>query len=169
MIGSRNLRLNQASNITMYETSTASFLRSNLKAAWLMVAALSLALPVFVPSFGWLDPFTNVIGIASTLMFVLSFPLSILAAPLSFLIDAFFSVNPQTIGGHYLNVCVMFVLGAIQWFWLAPKVWRAFTARRGQSELVETEATLSLDGGEDFEPAEASDVTPLEKVLRDQS
>ena len=151
----------------MFESSATGFLRANLKALWLMVAALSLTLPVFVPSFGWFDAFTNVIGTASTLMFILSFPLSILAAPLSFLIDAFFSVNPQTIGGHYLSVCVTFMLGAVQWFLIVPSLWRAFSKRREPTRMIDQTSVNRLDSGENFEPAECDQNTPLERVLKD--
>ena len=159
-----SLRLMASKSIMLFDGVVSDYFKSNLRAFWLMTAALSLVLPVFVPSFGWLNPFTNVIGMATALMFILSFPLSLLAAPITFLIDVLLGVDPRTIGGRYLSVCVMFVLGAVQWFWIAPRVWRG-VQRRYTDELSDTTNDRFLNENESFQVANVEIATPLEKVI----
>jgi hypothetical protein len=140
--------------------------KTNLRAIWLVAAALSLTLPVFVPSFNTLNPLSNIISVATLTMFVLSFPMSLLAVPLSFIAGVLFGIDTTAIGGEYLAVCLMFALGAVQWFWLVPRLWRRQTlvdrSLRATNDLA---ALQEADNRMDFEAA--SDQTPLEKVFKE--
>ena len=140
--------------------------KSNARAAWLTAGALSLALPVFVPSFGWLNPFTDVIGMANLVMFALSFPSSVVAIPWSYSLGSSLGIEPNTMGGRYLAVWVMFLLGAIQWFWLVPKLGRAIKERR-KNELAGSADSVRLNESPEFDAARTQTTTPLERALND--
>ena len=97
----------------------------NLSPIWLLISAAALTLPVFLPSSA--NPqyfFQDIIGTITTTMYILSFPAGLLALPTMFLAELFLGVNPNTIGGMYVNVFLLCVLGYVQWFWIVPRIWR---------------------------------------------
>jgi hypothetical protein len=120
-----------------------------------------MTLPVFVPSIDSLNPLSNVIGTATATMFILSFPSSLLAIPLSFVISILFRIDTDAIDGQYLGVCLMFALGAIQWFWLVPAVWRRRTEANIQLPRP-VDSPILTEGIAEFSSAAQ---TPLEKIL----
>jgi hypothetical protein len=141
----------------------SEFIKSNLRAMWLTVAALSMTLPIFVPSFNTIGPLSNVIGTATLMMFILSFPSGLLAEPILFAAGSLFGIDPNAIGGEYLGVCLMLALGAAQWFWLVPRLWRRQAA--AASELPQPfYHDLLADAATGSEVAEQ---TPLERILKD--
>lgn len=92
----------------------------SLKQIWLAVGIFSLILPVFLPSeAGANNVFLNVVGVVNILMFVLSLPCSVFGLPVVFLAWYELGMNPNSIEGAYLNTILFFVLGFVQWFWLA--------------------------------------------------
>ena len=98
-------------------------LKFRLSSMWLFVSIFTLVLPVFVPSYSSFNPATNAIGVATASMFILSFPSSLFGILLLPFMDATLGVDPLSIQGMYVNLLVLFVLGLVQWFWIAPKIW----------------------------------------------
>ncbi len=93
----------------------------SFKQAWLAISVLMLELPVFFPSYSNPETiFQSAIGIASVSMFFLSFPMSLIGVPLGFFISKLLGIDPASIGGMYLSLLVLFVMGFVQWFLIAP-------------------------------------------------
>jgi hypothetical protein len=92
----------------------------SLKQIWLAVGIFSLILPVFLPSEADSNNvFLNVIGIVNIVMFILSFPCSLFGLPVVFFAWYVLEIDPNSIQGAYLNTILFFVLGVVQWFWIA--------------------------------------------------
>jgi hypothetical protein len=93
-------------------------LKTNLKRIWTIAAALSLGLMIYL-YFGEIESATlvNTILALDVVMFILSLPVSVFAAPVVFSAWYFLELNPLA-EGVYLNTIVLFLLGALQWFWL---------------------------------------------------
>ena len=125
-----------------------------------------MTLPIFVPSLNSLNPLSNVIGAATLTMFVLSFPSGLLAIPLSFIASGLFRIDTNSIGGEYLGVCLMFALGAVQWFWLVPSLWRRRTAMEYLDSLP-NDVTSFAEADTPVEFGVAADQTPLEKIFKE--
>jgi hypothetical protein len=100
--------------------------KTSLLWMWLLVSAVSMVLPIFLPSVGSsVNPTANVIGTATATMFILSFPSSLFGIPLLVFVDYALGVDPNSIQGMYVNLFLLFVLGSVQWFWIVPRVWRS--------------------------------------------
>ena len=156
-------------NETMNEMS--EYLRQNLRALWIMVALLSLVLPVFVPSFPNSHSFfPSVIGMGTVSMFILSFPSSLFALPAMSFVQATFGFDPNTIGGMYLNLVLMFALGFVQWFLIFPRVWRnkpgvqSLGLPRRAEEILLTETAADRNFG--FYDRRSR--SPLERAIDDE-
>ncbi|HEY8561086.1 MAG TPA: hypothetical protein VIL74_11995 [Pyrinomonadaceae bacterium] len=94
--------------------------KSRLRQIWLAVAVFSLILPVFLPSEAHSgSALLNVVGVVNIVMFVLSLPCSLFGLPVVFFAWYALSMNPHSVEGAYLNTILFFVLGAVQWFWIA--------------------------------------------------
>lgn len=93
-------------------------LKTNLKRIWTSAAVLSLALIVY-SWFGGIESanLTNSILALNAVMFILSLPASLFAAPVIYAAWYFLDLNPAA-EGIYLNTVVLALLGALQWFWL---------------------------------------------------
>ncbi|HMJ08156.1 MAG TPA: hypothetical protein VK468_04070 [Pyrinomonadaceae bacterium] len=138
-----------------------------LSGAWLTAAVFTLILPVFLPSFP--NPCGiagGPIGIATTAMFVLSFPVGLLGLPLSFVAQLVAGIDPDSIQGMYLNVRVLFVLGLVQWFGIVPLIWKR--SSRTRKLTLETETLQALPEGR--VPSEhvffdSAAPTPVERVI----
>ena len=103
----------------------SDYIKLNLRRIWLFVGGVSLLLPVFLPSSAHPQNFLqNIIGTTTVTMFILSFPSSLFGIPLMFFAQAALGVDANTIGGMYLNLFLMFVLGLVQWFWIFPRLVR---------------------------------------------
>lgn len=98
-------------------------LKFRLSSMWLFVSIFTIILPVFVPSFSYLNPATNVIGVATAAMFILSFPSSLFGLVAMMFVDITLGMNANSIEGLYVNLLVMFTLGLVQWFWIIPRIW----------------------------------------------
>ncbi len=99
-------------------------LKFRLSSMWLFVSIFTIILPVFIPSYSSFNPATNAIGVATAAMFILSFPSSLFGLVAMMFIDIILGMNPNSIGGLYVNLLVMFTLGLVQWFWIVPRIWR---------------------------------------------
>jgi len=93
-------------------------LKTNLKRVWTIAALLSLGLMIYL-YFGAVESasLTNTILALNAVMFILSLPVSLSAAPVIFSAWYFLELNPLA-EGIYLSTIVLFLLGALQWFWL---------------------------------------------------
>lgn len=99
-------------------------LKFRLSSMWLFVSIFTIILPVFVPSFSSSNPTSNAIGVATSAMFILSFPSSLFGLFAMIFVTASLRVDPDSIQGLYVNLLVMFALGLAQWFWIVPRIWR---------------------------------------------
>ena len=142
----------------------------SLSGMWLFVCVFTLLIPVFLPSFaGSANPAPNVVGAATTSMFILTFPSSLFGIPLLVFIGSMLGVNPNTIEGMYLNLFVMFVLGLVQWFWIVPRIWRSDP----KVQVLDLPVQRDIVPLQIFSPADSfaayneRDQTPVERVIRD--
>jgi len=142
----------------------------NLSRIWLVMSIVTLILPVFLPSLPNPQNFLqNVIGTTSVTMFILSFPSSLFGIPILYAVQIALGVDPNTIGGMYLNLFLMFILGLVQWFWIVPRIWRG-KPQLSILDLAGRKTDLHLS-----EPANRDDSqffddrsrTPLERALSD--
>jgi hypothetical protein len=90
------------------------------KSIWLSLTFLILAAPVFIPS-GSID----VINICLVLMFVLSYPLSLILGRLFFELSWF----DGSIGTLYSLLFVFSILAYVQWFVIVPRLVRFVESR----------------------------------------
>ena len=129
---------------------------------WLLAGFFLLALPVFLPSFP--GALITPIGISTAAMFVLSFPASVLAFLLSPIIELVVGVNANSIAGMYLDLNIIFLLGAVQWFWAVPRFLRGKRA----IEVSEAAALPQYVPPVDVEAFDADARTPIERVFDDE-
>ena len=140
----------------------------NLSPIWLLISALALTLPVFLPSS--VNPqffFQDIIGTVTAAMYILSFPFGLLALPLMFLAKLFLGVNPQTIGGMYINVFLLCVLGYMQWFWIVPRLLRS-ESRFQMLNLLGAKSNLKLSeaaASNNTEFFDSQERTPVERII----
>ena len=136
---------------------------------WLVTGLVSLAMPVFLPSWPGSTWFVATpIGAATVTMFILSFPISVFGTPVLYLINVFLGIAPSSLQGMYLNLVMLFILGIVQWFWLVPTIW-------GKNQVIQS-LELSAAGsgflGEPMNTAvseyDLSGRTPLERALQDR-
>ena len=97
-------------------------IKSNLKYVWLGIAVLSMILTTFL-WFGYdSQNLQNTIYILNAFMLILSLPCSLFAVLVVALANHYLGINPFSTEGIYLNTIFLFVVGLMQWFWVA-RVW----------------------------------------------
>jgi hypothetical protein len=140
---------------------------------WLFVSLLCLIAPVFLPSVPYPRYFfDDAMGAATVIMFILSFPFSLLATPVIFFVGVGLGLRPYPIQLAYLNLFLLFVLGVIQWFWIVPRINREDT---GDLQILDLHAHTSPAAlGEahintDFSFFDSDSKTPVERVIDDYS
>ncbi len=87
-----------------------------------------------------------------------------------FLAKLFFGVNPNTIGGMYINVFLLCVLGYVQWFWIVPRLLRS-ESRFQILNLLGRNSDLKLSeaaANSNAEFCDAKGQTPLERIIREK-
>jgi hypothetical protein len=146
----------------------SEYFRLSLRRLWLVVSGVSLILPIFLPSSAHPQNFLqNVIGTTTLTMFILSFPSSLFGIPLFFFAQISLGIDPNTIGGMYLNLFLMFILGLVQWFWIVPRLLRGKRDREvlNLQELRSNPLLPEIkeNGGFGFYDKESR--TPLERAL----
>ena len=142
----------------------------SLSSMWLFVSIFTIILPVFVPSFASSNPVSNVIGMATASMFILSFPSSLFGIPLLTFVDTTFGVDPNSIQGMYVNLLVLFALGLVQWFWIVPRIWRRDPAFQTVEIPIHSpvSALPKPIPDETFHVYDRDGGTPVERVIRDK-
>jgi len=148
----------------------SDYIKLNLGRIWLFVGGVSLLLPVFLPSSAHPQNFLqNIIGTTTVTMFILSFPSSLFGIPLMLFAQAALGVDANTIGGMYLNLFLMFVLGLVQWFWIFPRLVRM--KKDVQTLDLDQEVIIPLLPSEKKtigpEIFDSRSRTPLERVIND--
>lgn len=144
--------------------------RLNLSRIWLLVGGLSLILAVFLPSSAHPQNFLqNVIGTMTVTMFILSFPSSLLAIPIMFYTQIALGIDPNTIGGMYLNLFLMFVLGLVQWFWVVPRLTKKDGAIKilNLNEIADHPRLPGQKTAIDTEFFDSRSRSPIERVISD--
>ena len=145
---------------------------SKLKLSWLLISLLCLLLPVFLPTSPHPRDFLdNAMGTATSLMFMLSLPLSLMAMPVFFIAELGFGFRAYGIQRDYYYLLTHFVLGLIQWYWIVP---RLFQKSRYKLQTLELQAYTSTAAfGEahidDFSFLDSDSRTPVERVIDDYS
>lgn len=140
----------------------------NFKTLWLFIGAVLLALPVFVPSYpDSMIVFGNVMNLSWFVLFIMSFPCSLLGFPLSVLLQTLWNVGPQSIQGLYLQVVSFFVMGFAQWFVVAPRVIKKFSSGKHESTFEDNQ-TVNSNEKKLPDAFDESGFTPLENVLHDK-
>ena len=141
----------------------------SLRGMWLFVCVFTLLIPVFLPSFaGSANPASNVVGAATTSMFILTFPSSLFGIPLLLFVSSMLGVSPNSIEGMYLNLFVMFVLGLVQWFWIVPRIWRSDP----KVQVLDLPVQRDIVPLQIFSPADSFAAyndrgqTPVERIIR---
>ena len=94
-------------------------IKSNLKYVWLIIGISAIVLTAFL-WFGYDSKnLQNAILVLDALMLILSLPCSLFAIPVVVLANHYLYINPVSTEGIYLNTIFLFVIGLMQWFWIA--------------------------------------------------
>ena len=94
-------------------------IKSNLKYVWLGIAAVSMILTTFL-WFGYdSQNLQNTIYILNAFVLILSLPCSLFAVLVVALANHYLGINPFSTEGIYLASIFLFVVGLMQWFWIA--------------------------------------------------
>jgi hypothetical protein len=87
------------------------------------------------------------------------------------LVKTILAVDSNAIGGIYLQMIIFFALGFVQWFWLAPKIWKKNS--EAQSPLMQFATANSQLQTADLNNFQTADFdtegqTPFERVIREK-
>lgn len=94
-------------------------IKSSLKRIWLTIGVCSMILMVFL-WFGYdSQNLQNTIHVLDGLMLILSLPCSLFAVPVVVLANHYLDITPFSIEGINVSTIFLFVLGLMQWFWIA--------------------------------------------------
>lgn len=142
-------------------------IKIDLSSLWLFVSIATLLAPIFIPS----APGSNVLGYATVLMVLLSFPSSLFAAPLMVFVNIALGIHAHTSEGMFLNLIMLFGLGVAQWYWIVPKVWG--TASQVQTLGIAANGPINsfpTSISEDlFRPIDVEGRTPVERLIGQDS
>jgi hypothetical protein len=87
---------------------------------WLAIGIFSLILLFFLPPGADANnPLRNAMLVANVLLFVLSLPCSLFAVPVVAASAYYLDMHPTTSQGITLSTILLFVIGLMQWFWIA--------------------------------------------------
>jgi hypothetical protein len=143
----------------------------NLSPVWMLMTAIVLILPVFLPSSAHPQHFyQDIIGTLTLMLNILSFPAGLLSLPFMFAAKIIFGVNPNTIGGAYINLFLLCLFGYAQWFWLVPRLLRS-ESRFQILNLFGEKSKLQLseaNAADDFQFRNSKEQTPVERVFREK-
>ncbi len=142
-------------------------LKLSLGGVWLIASVSALILPIFLPSYATTPGFReNPMAVSTLTMFILSFPSSVVAIPLIFMLYFLLGITTSTISGAYLTVVLLFCVGLFQWFWIVPRIlWRPGFVQ--ELELGEAAGNPRLFARDLNVWVDAQGSTPLERVLEE--
>jgi len=146
---------------------------SRLKVLWLFVSLLCLLAPVFIPTPRYpTDLLNDPIGMSTLVMFILSLPMSLFALPAIMMEVISYGFSPNSVMPAYLNILFLFAVGAVQWFWVVPRLsWK----NEPDLQILDLHAHTSPAAlGEahintDFSFFDSDSKTPVERVIDDYS
>lgn len=93
--------------------------KTSLRQVWLVIGVFSMIL-LFLPRVdGWQDFMKNTLLVLNALMFILSLPCSLFAAPVIIAAAHYLNMHPTSSAGMTLSTILLFVIGLMQWFWIA--------------------------------------------------
>lgn len=146
---------------------------SKLKLSWLLISLLCLLLPVFLPTSPHPRDFLDdAMGTATALMLLLSFPLSLIAGPVFFIVELGFGARTYGIQRDYFYLLTIFLLGLIQWFWITPRLFRRTGSKLQTLDLHTPTSPAALGAAHidaDFAFFDSDSKTPVERVIDDYS
>lgn len=94
-------------------------IKTNLKYIWLTFGIFSMVSIIFM-WFGYdSQNLQYAICFSNALMLILSLPCSLFAVPVVVLANHYLGIIPFSTEGIYLSTIFLFVLGLMQWFWIA--------------------------------------------------
>ena len=140
-------------------------LKLTLGGVWLIASVSAVVMPIFLPSYSGTPGFAgNAMAVSGLTMFFLSFPSSVVAVPLLFFINVLLGPSTSSITVAYINILIMFVVGAVQWFWIVPRLLERKTyvqeldlsGAAGNTRLFARDAALWV---------ETDGATPLERAI----
>lgn len=146
---------------------------SSLKALWLFISILCILAPAFIPTPRYpADLLDDPMGTSTLVMFVLSLPMSLFALPIIMMEGMSYRFVPNSILPAYLNLLFLFAVGAVQWFWVVPRLtWKdepdlqILDLHTPASPAALGEAHMSTD----FPFFDSNSKTPVERVIDDYS
>ena len=94
-------------------------IKSNLKYIWLTVGVFSMSSMILLWFGHDSQNLQNTIHVLDALMLILSLPCSLFAVPVVVLANLYLEINPFSIEGINVSTIFLFVLGLMQWFWIA--------------------------------------------------
>ena len=113
-------------------------IKSNLKRIWLTTGVCSMILMVFL-WFGYdSQNLRNTILVLNASMLILSLPCSLFAVPVVVLANHYLEINPFSVEGINVSTIFLFVLGLMQWFWIA-RFWSPTEAPFQNLNLLDAE------------------------------
>ena len=112
-------------------------IKSSLKYLWLTFAVFSLILTVFVFFGVESKNLQNTILGLNALMFISSVPCSLFFVPVAAASNYYLEIDTFSTAGIYLNTVFLFVLGFMQWFWIA-RFWSPADATFQKLELIDS-------------------------------
>lgn len=114
-------------------------IKFSLKYIWLAVAFLSLVLLTF----HWFDFDSRNLeyGILSlnSIAFILSLPCSLFVLPVLIASNHYMAISPFAGDGIYLGTILLFIIGAMQWFWVV-RFWSPTESSLQMLELPDGES-----------------------------
>ncbi|MDQ6785562.1 MAG: hypothetical protein M3033_01905 [Acidobacteriota bacterium] len=111
-------------------------IKSNLKYVWLGIAVFSMILTTFL-WFGYdSQNLQNSIYALNGLMLILSLPCSLFAVLVVVLANHYLGIEPFSTEGIYLSTIFLFVVGFMQWFWIA-RFWSETEVRFQNLNLID--------------------------------
>jgi len=142
----------------------------SLSTLWLLASMTALFVPIYIPSAqGAVPIFQNAIAMSTAVMYALAFPASLLGVPILYVTQALLGIDPNAIGGKYVNLFIVFLLGVIQWFFIVPRLLRTRheDSRIGELQGATNAQLRSGDAGINI-PTDLFDSdlkTPLDRVF----
>jgi hypothetical protein len=92
----------------------------SFRQSWLAIGILSLILLFFQPSGADSgNALRNTLLVVNVLMFVLALPCSFFAVPVLAAAAYYLDMHPTSDRGMTLSTILLFVIGLMQWFWIA--------------------------------------------------
>ncbi|HLL99523.1 MAG TPA: hypothetical protein VK400_00575 [Pyrinomonadaceae bacterium] len=90
-----------------------------LREIWLVIGVFSM-IALFLPrADGWQEFMKNTLLVLNALMFLLSLPCSLFAVPVMVAAAYYLDMPPASSRGMTLSTILLFVIGLMQWFWIA--------------------------------------------------